>query len=43
MNERADQLRRGIDSAMADGLAQEALGLWLAGAGAVLAIIGAAL
>ncbi|MDQ0710558.1 hypothetical protein QFZ55_000010 [Streptomyces luteogriseus] len=42
MNERADQLRRGIDSAMADGLAQEALGLWLAAVGAVLAIIGAA-
>jgi hypothetical protein len=43
MNERADQLRRGIDSAMADGPAQEALGLWLAAAGAVVAIIGAAL
>ncbi|MGW3390734.1 hypothetical protein [Streptomyces cinereoruber] len=43
LNERADQLRKDIDSAMSDGLAQEAIGLWLAALGAVLAIIGAAL
>ncbi|MFJ2090846.1 hypothetical protein ACIOEW_16495 [Streptomyces sp. NPDC087901] len=41
VNEEADKLRKFIDTAMADGLAQEALGLWLAAAGAVLAIIGA--
>ncbi|MEV7887483.1 hypothetical protein ACWD3I_25860 [Streptomyces sp. NPDC002817] len=41
MNEKADELRKAMDSAMADGLAQEALGLWLAASGAVLAIIGA--
>lgn len=41
VNEEADNLRRVIDSAMADGLTQETLGLWLAAAGAVLAIIGA--
>jgi hypothetical protein len=42
VDERADELRKAIDSAVADGLAQETLGLWLAAAGAVLAIIGAA-
>jgi hypothetical protein len=41
VDEEADTLRKAIDSAMADGLAVEALGLWLAAAGAVLAIIGA--
>ncbi len=40
-NEKADELRKAIDTAMADGLAQEVLGLWLAAVGAVLAIIGA--
>lgn len=42
VNEKADQLRKDIDLAIADGLAQEAVGLWFAAAGAVLAIIGAA-
>ncbi|MFH8574005.1 hypothetical protein [Streptomyces sp. NPDC017993] len=40
VDEEADNCRRAIDSAMADGLAAEALGLWLAAAGSVLAIIG---
>jgi hypothetical protein len=41
VNEKADKLSEEINSAMADGLAQETLGLWFAAAGAVLAIIGA--
>ncbi|MGQ4383380.1 hypothetical protein [Streptomyces sp. SAS_270] len=40
VNEKADQLRKDIDSAMADGLVQEAVGLWFAAFGTVLVTIG---
>ncbi|MBK3639520.1 hypothetical protein [Streptomyces sp. MBT33] len=43
VNEQADQLRKDMDLAMADGLAQEAMGLWFAALGTVLTIIGAAI